>query len=212
MDVPFFTRIFILLTFASILHELIWLPVPSIASTYQLFLTKDGLTDPSNRLVKVRQWPSWMKSLLVVIPTGLSILIYALPALVALFPNLLTWLNLLFWPVPFWVMGVGVILVIIGRFITLRTTFTIRKNNSQMNDEFELKTEGMFNRMRNPGLVGLYVCFVGLWLLLPLWETAIGFFLYIGNMHFRVLLEEAFLQWKFGEPYKLYLTTTRRYL
>ena len=203
--------IFTVLIYLSIVYELVVIPVPSIASTYQLFWTEDAY-DVDSLLKRVRGWRREVKVVALLLPTALSVLIYLLPLMQAFRPNLSTSLypiNALNHPLAIWI---GIILAILGRVIGLSSASRIRQNNRQSGDSFELKTEGIFARSRNPVLLGMYVCFLGLLLLYPTWVMAAGFFLYVANMHFRVLLEEDFLTWKFGRNYLAYKANHRRYV
>lgn len=204
-------QIFTIVVYLSILYELVGIPVPSIASTYQLFWTEDEY-DKASLLKQVRGWRRETKLFALFLPTALSVVIYLLPLLQTMWPPLSQWL----FPIPTLnnsvVVVAGVLLTILGRIIALYSAWRIRENNRQKADSFDLKTEGLFARSRNPGLVGMYTCFLGLLLLFPTWIMAVGFFLYVGNMHFRVLLEEDFLAWKFGRNYLDYKASHRRYV
>jgi protein-S-isoprenylcysteine O-methyltransferase Ste14 len=72
--------------------------------------------------------------------------------------------------------------------------------------------EGWFRWSRNPGLVGMYLCFGGLVLAagLPLLWAALP--LYVANMHGRVRLEEAHQQAQLGPAWANYAAAVPRYL
>ena len=198
--------------YLSIIYELTVIPVPSVASTYQLFFTEDAYDRNGTLLMRVRNWSRLTKLFLIFLPTGLVVVIYLLPLIQAIWSGFSNFLH------PVWagsstvVIGAGVLIAIFGRIISLYTAWRMRPNNSQKGDNFELKTGGFFDRSRNPNLVGMYTCFIGLWLLYPTWEMAVGFLLFVGNMHFRVLMEEDFLTWKFGRNYTNYKSQKRRYV
>jgi protein-S-isoprenylcysteine O-methyltransferase Ste14 len=71
---------------------------------------------------------------------------------------------------------------------------------------------GLFAWSRNPGLVGMYVCFAGLVLAsgMPLLWCALPF--YVANMHVRVRLEEAHLRLRLGQAWADYIAAVPRYL
>jgi len=107
---------------------------------------------------------------------------------------------------------VACLMVLLGRYISLASVWKIRQNNEQKGDSFELHTEGFFGRFRNPGLLGLYISFLGIWLVLPQPFFAICLLVYVRYMHEKVLMEEDFLRNKFGVAYDKYYATTNRYL
>jgi protein-S-isoprenylcysteine O-methyltransferase Ste14 len=74
-----------------------------------------------------------------------------------------------------------------------------------------LHTGGLFSRMRNPGLVGLYIFIFGIWISIPSIYFLLGILFYIGYMHFKVLMEEDFLTNRYGSSYNEYISKTRRY-
>ncbi len=207
-----YIALFTIFIYLTILYELVVIPVPSIASTYQLFSTEDDFALPNALLSKVRGWSSIKKMLLLLLPTAIGVAVYMLPLAQALLPAISDVLH------PMWrtsstlIVLLGVLLALVGRAVALYSMWRIRQNNRQQEDSFELKTAGTFAFSRNPGLVGMYICFAGLWLLYPTWEMGIGFLFYAGNMHFRILLEEEYLAWKFGDPYLAYKSQLRRYV
>ena len=204
-------QLFTIAVYLSLAYEIWGIPVPSIASTVQLFSTEDAYDVAGTWLLRVRQWSVPTKTVALLLPTGLSVIVYLLPLIQALQPNATDWLHPVWASTPFTI-ALGVILAIAGRAISLYSAWRIRQNNRQTGDSFELKTRGLFDRSRNPLQVGMYICFAGLWLLYPTWEMAVGFLLYVANMHFRILLEEDFLAWKFGDSYLKYKATHRRYV
>ena len=75
----------------------------------------------------------------------------------------------------------------------------------------ELITTGMFKYSRNPIFLFMDMYFIGI---LCIYPTIIFIALPLGTItgiHFQILREEAFLIKKFGEQYRAYKKTTRRY-
>jgi protein-S-isoprenylcysteine O-methyltransferase Ste14 len=58
----------------------------------------------------------------------------------------------------------------------------------------------------------MHMTLLGLFGVFPSVVLLIGFWIFLGNMHFRLLLEEDFLEGKFGDSYREYLRKTRRYI
>lgn len=212
-----FASLIILLAYASLAAELIFLHVPSVASVYQLVFSKKSLVNfnkcplPSGKLKAVMQWPLVVKILLLVVPTFICILTGLLPIIfiALLFLNKINWHQLN----NHYIMQntVGCILIMAGRFLTIYCTLIIRKNNKQQYHSFDLKTNDIFSFSRNPLLLGMYLMYAGTWVIFPTFFFALGLIIYLANMHFRILLEEDFLAHQFGEHFINYKQKTRRY-
>lgn len=197
----------IILIYLSLLIELTMLHVPSVASTYQLFYYSDTTID-GPLMKRVKNWSMWLKSLLLFVPTTISVCLYLLPLLFVFYPNSKSWFGV----VDLDYRITGWIIVFFGRFISMLSVIQIRKVNSQTNNEFNLKTRGWFGFTRNPILLGMYITYIGWLILFPNWVMGIGLLVYFLNMHFRVLLEEDFLFQKFGKRFEDYVGNTRRYI
>ncbi len=204
-------EIFVLLIYLSILVEIVVFPVPSVASTYQLWNQTAGVKKKS-LLCRVQHWPRLLKLCLLVLPTTISVLVYCFPLLVMFFrPVEATFTPLSIMP-ELYANLIGTGLMVFGRSVSFFSVLAIRKDNSQQNGEFALKTEGVFGLSRNPILLGMYCTFIGLFFVFPYPIMLVGVSVYLINMHFRILLEEDFLEDKFGQQFILYKQTTRRYL
>ena len=194
------------IAYLSIFTELVFLSVPSVASTYQLIITDGSHKKVSSRLSKIKDWQAWKKLLFLFAPAIVNITVFLFPVL--------------------YVLGVfkydiisneqlsviiGLVFLIIGRLITFLSVIQIRKVNKSDNQQKFLHQKGWFKWSRNPGLLGMYIFIFGVWLLFshPLFLGGILF--YIGYMHFKVLLEEDYLIEKFGIEYQKYLNQTKRY-
>ncbi len=205
--------ILICLYYLSILLEIVLIPVPSVASTYQLVFPSDeirAVLQPDSLLFKIQQWGWPTKIVVVILPYMISTLAYCWP-LVFIFLDKMGYLHLDLNSYVGW-MVLGIALLVVGRWITLSSTWAIRQNNSQEGGEFDLKTEGIFRRSRNPIALGLHVGMLGMNLIFPSVYFALATVVYLCNIHFRILLEEDFLLHMFREEYPVYLSKTRRYL
>jgi len=76
----------------------------------------------------------------------------------------------------------------------------------------ELVTSGVFQYVRNPTYLGLFILNAGVWLIWPTIAMFIMNFLFIYTLDIQVRCEEDFLQAKFGEKYTDYLKHSKRYL
>ncbi len=74
-------------------------------------------------------------------------------------------------------------------------------------------TGGPFGFTRNPLYLGLMGLLLGIGLLFDTWWAVIALVASIPILHYGVVLrEEAYLEHKFGEPYRAYKASVRRYL
>lgn len=210
------SEIIILSAYGLMLIELVFLPVPSEASTYQLLLPKHFReARPAAALCQAQRASPGHKLLFFLLPTGLTVIAFCLPLLQIFFPRLKDYLFVFpFLEQPFlqwWAGG----LIILGSLITLVSVLEMRsgmKEDGLKQVSPQLRVEGIFRWSRNPGLVGNYGLFLGLFLYSPSLAMALGFGIYLLNMHRRVLLEESQLEARFGERYRGYQRRVPRYL
>ncbi len=202
------TEILIILTYASMLLEIVVFPVPSVASSFQLILRSKQL--PNEMLyTRIQNLNLWQKIIILLLPTCLSIIAYCVPLILIFISKFSSVLidktenaKLLI---------AAYFIIICGRIISLYSVMKIRRNNRQVGKSFELKTGNIFSVSRNPILFGMYVSFIGMIILFPIWFMFIAFGYYFAHMHFRILIEESFLKNKFGERYTQYRQQTKRY-
>ena len=202
-----FKVIILSIAYLSLILELVFFSVPSVASTYQLILTDTSDNNVNSRLNKIKDWQLWKKLLFLFAPAIVNITVFLFPV--------------------FYVVGIlkldiisnkqlsitmGLIFLILGRVITFLSVIQIRKINSSKNQQTFLHQKGWFKWSRNPGLLGMYIFIFGIWLLFSHPVFLAGILFYIGYMHFKVLLEEDYLREKFGAEYQTYLNQTKRYL
>src|SRR5665647_726765 len=81
-----FTEIFIILTYISVLIEIIVFPVPSVASSYQLLIEKKLLPDDL-LYTRIQNLKSIQKIILLALPTLLSVITYCAPLILIITSN-----------------------------------------------------------------------------------------------------------------------------
>lgn len=198
------------LYYISLMIEIIWIPVPSVSSTWQLIFPSDEMErilDKGSLLYKFQHFSFPEKIIWVIIPYIISTVGYCYP----IFMLVLFYLGKID-VAPTIFSLVGVLLLILGRAITIYSALTIRRNNSQKNEEFELKTKGIFKKSRNPIVLGLHVGVLGMILIFPSWLFLILTIAYVLHIHFKIVLEEDFLRQFFKDNYETYHSKTKRYL
>lgn len=209
MDLDVFDLV-LLTAFGSLLLELVVFHVSSEASTYQVFTGSPSPgTDPaSDPLAYARTRAPWVKIVAYLLPTTLGVLCFVVPLANVFVPtireNLLP-IEGLARPIPRWV---GAVFVVGGRCITFSAVIQMRRRQRAG----VLQPGGLFRWSRNPGLVGMYLFYLGASLMTPCIVLFAGFVPYVWNMHRRVLMEECHLRRSLGEPYVAYVGSVPRYL
>lgn len=187
-----------------------WIPVPSVSSTWQLIFPDDNVEsvlDPNSMLYKLQHYNAFKKIIFVVIPYLISTLGYCYPIIMLVLYFLgkidivITALSIL-----------GVVFLFLGRWLTIYSALLIRKDNSQKEDDFELKTKGIFKKSRNPIVLGLHLGIIGMNLIFPSVIFLLLTIVYILHIHFKIVLEEDFLKQFFKGSYEAYHSKTKRYL
>ena len=188
--------------YATLLLELTMFPIPSEASTWQLLAGRDGPSAVA--LQRVHATARSRRLLVLLLPTAIGVLAWLLPLLLIVVPGCRAALSVV---LPDAVIIVGIAAIVLGRTITFGSVLQLRaaKRNERL-------PGGLFLRSRNPGLVGMYVCYLGLMLGYGLPLLAVVLPLYVGNMHRRVRLEEAQLDFEHGASWRDYAARVPRYL
>jgi protein-S-isoprenylcysteine O-methyltransferase Ste14 len=195
---------FVLLGYASLIAELVLLPVPSEASTWQLFRPR---TAADGELLRAQSRPGAAKLYSYLLPTALGVALFLLPLAAALVPGLRAALP---WSVEpgEWCLALGLWLCAVGRALTIKTAIGLRRQRHRGG----LRQHGLFAWSRNPGLVGMFAFDLGNCALCPSLVLLLGLPLYAWNMHRRVRLEEAHLLAAHGPAYSDYRQRVPRYL
>jgi len=200
----------VLAAYASLVIELTAIHVPSVASSRSLWSPSDELlATGSSRLRRVLGLRRSVKLVALAMPLLVLYALYLYPlAVIAVGSDPLG--DYLLVPGPGMQIA-AVVLMVLGRALALLTAVALRRCNRDAGDSVSLLTAGPFRWSRNPGLVGMYVFVVGMWLAMPSASMLAGIVFYVCYMDFKVRLEEDFLRGHLGEPYVLYQARTGRY-
>ncbi len=203
--------VFTLLVYVSIAFEIIVFPVPSEASTYQLLLNKNK-RQSGYFIDKVRNMNPMLKISVLLLPALIGVMNYGMPLLFVFHEKFaLHFSKIAFFNHIVFIAG-GIILMVSGRFMSFYSVIIMRRNTEKDNPSTPLNRKGFYKITRNPILLGMHITFIGIFLIYPYLILIPGFIIYLGSMHFRVLLEEDYLNAKPGTDYLSYLNKTRRYL
>jgi len=206
--------LFTLCAYLSLVAELLLLPVPSVASSYQLALGERSKAN-AERASLDQEAPAarWLRYFA---PAVLNVAIFLLPlASIVLAPDLSRWVRLDLTP-PAVLVVAGCLAVVAGRALTIAAALDMRRlqRHALLHGGLDqpLQTQGLFRRSRNPGLCGMYLFAGGLLTLYPNELFVAGLVHYLWHMHNRVLIEESVLQRQFSDRYRAYCARTPRYL
>lgn len=192
----------LLAAYASLLVEIVCFPVASEASVAHLVGRTGAPTSPALAAARSSALPVRLACYLL--PTALCVLLFLLPLAVTLAPSTRPFLAPWSTPALVWP---GVAAVVAGRALTFVSVLQLRRARRRA-----ALPAGLFQRSRNPGLVGMFVMYAGLCAAVGgpwLW---LGAPVYVRNMHARVLLEESDLAARFGAAWRDYTVTAPRYL
>ena len=192
---------FAIVLYLSLVVELTCFHVPSVANT-RVFFTADEQT--INKYSKYREIFYWSKNKKVVtllLPHFINMTVFIIPLYYTFFAE----------PSINFMSVIGIIVATIGRFITFYSMYYVKNNNSQRNDDFTLHDTGPFSKMRNPGLTGMLLFFLGLTMIWATILMACVIVYYFFYNHFRILIEEDFLRVMYKEKYNQYFEKVNRY-
>ena len=207
-----FISIIIITVYISIIIEIVFFSVPSVASTNQLFTPDKTKTEIAGLLGRVRKFSSAKKFMVLCVADFLGMTAFFIPLVLTFSPGLNAYLVPVSFPGQEFLSVAGVLLLIAGRAISLSAIPKIKGRNGKINTDVSLITQGIFTFSRNPIALGMILTFLGLFFIVPSLILFIGFLIFVTNMHFRILMEEDFMRSRFGIRYDKYLLRVRRYL
>ena len=197
--------------YLSLLIELVFLHVPSVASSRSIVAADPAIVSVhSSRYQSVFTLPLALRLLLFVAPVAVIYALFALPLIVLVSGENPLGDNL-FAPGPA-ALVTGLCLIVAGRGLSLWSVLLLRGAGGESRDAGKLYTGGPFRRVRNPGLLGMYLFVFGLWAITPSLAMLAGIVVYLLHMDFKVRLEEDFLGNTCGDEYAAYHERTGRYL
>jgi protein-S-isoprenylcysteine O-methyltransferase Ste14 len=193
--------VLVVLLFLSLGVELTCFHVPSVANTQVFFKSHEETINMYSKYRNIFYWSKNKKIALLLIPHFVNMTVFIIP----LYYLFSTTPSINFWSVA------GFMVALLGRSFTFYSMIYLRKNNSQNNDDFTLHDKGPFSKMRNPGLTGMLLFFLGLNMIWPSIIMAIALLYYFCYNHFRILIEEDFLKVMYKEKYIQYFKKVNRY-
>jgi protein-S-isoprenylcysteine O-methyltransferase Ste14 len=201
----------ILLCYVSLIVELTWLHVPSVASSRNIWRASESLVSVYSESFKKRfEYSKLEKLIRYFAPLAAIYAVFAFPLLVTL-TDIIPGGFFVYQPSQPHIL-IAIILMILGRVVALLSVLTLRRGIRREEGASRLQTNGVFAWSRNPGLVGMHILLLGFWIVMPSLVFAAGIFVYVFYMDAKVKMEEDFLMNRFSEGFEKYCSDTRRYL
>jgi protein-S-isoprenylcysteine O-methyltransferase Ste14 len=190
---------FIILGYAVQLIELVFYPLPSDFTTYNIIQKENAGFTKSKPVIAI-----------LILGTIISLITFLIPGLLILLPEGATLLH--YFKINISSLGyIAVFLIVGGSLITLMGVLKISDSERSKKENALIQT-GIFRFTRNPITLGLNAVVIGFLLALPSLEMLAGCIIYILNAHFRVRMEEKQLERKYGKAFQKYKRSVSRYI
>ena len=205
---------FIIATYIAQIYQVCFYAVPSAGSTVEM------LSNRKHQSMSAEQHPGAstvhsVPQMAGAIAATLAVLCASIiPLLSVVFPVLNRYL-LPFTKIPpstgLSIMGAG--LLLLGNALTFIAVGTLRANVSfhEFGEATRLYTAGIYRIVRNPITLGLGIIFGGFLLARPSAVMLCGWIIFALNSHYRIHMEEIYLQRTFGDDYFHYKNSVGKY-
>lgn len=124
------------------------------------------------------------------------------------------WLAFANYDAPLWVIGIGIMVMILGLWLFWRSHTDLGLNWSptlEIHEEHQLVTQGVYQYIRHPMYAANWLMMLAQILLLSNWIAGFSGIISFAVMYFmRVSREEAMMLKEFGEQYQEYMAHTGR--
>ena len=114
-------------------------------------------------------------------------------------------------PAVFSIISAG--LLLLGNILTYIAVATLRAHVSfhEFGETTRLYTAGIYRAVRNPITLGLAIIFSGFVLARPAVVPLVAMILFLLNAHYRINMEEVYLEKRFGNEYRRYQAVVGKY-
>jgi len=187
--------------------ELVFFPLPSEVSTYEIF-AGNGKNDDAET---VARFTSAAHFLIAVAGTALSVVTFFIPGAILVYPPVHQYLipfNSLELPITF---IAGLASMILGSLLTLVAVIQISRFKSANPTGTKIYQEGLYRYSRHPISLGLILIAVGFLLRLPSAGMLAGTVIFIINVMARVRWEEQVLRARHGKAIQRYYESAGRF-
>ena len=205
---------FIIATYIAQIYQVCFFAVPSAGSTAEMLVNRKHKSRPTERhpgATVVHSAPQMIGAI------GATLAVLAasmLPLLAVVFPVVNHYLLLFIKLPPSTAQSiVSAGLLLLGNSLTFIAVGTLRANVSfhDFGETTRLYTGGIYRAVRNPITLGLGIIFAGLVLARPSVVMLIGWIIFALNSHYRIHMEEVYLEKTFGNDYRHYRDRVGKY-
>jgi len=206
--------VFIIATYIAQIYQICFFAVPSAGSTVEMLANRKRKSVPAKRHAGAIVVHANLR-MIGTIGATLAVLTAAMiPLLTVVFPVVNRYL------IPFMMIPpstalstISAGLLLFGNILTFVAVATLRKNVSfhEFGETTRLYTGGIYRTIRNPITLGLGIIFGGFVLARPSVVMLIGWIIFALNSHYRIRLEEVYLQSAFGRNYLHYKHSVGKY-
>lgn len=205
---------FIIATYIAQIYQVCFFAVPSAGSTAAMLSNRKRKSRSAERHPGATVVNSTLQ-MAVAIGTTLAVLTTAMaPLLTVVFPvvnrHLLPFIKI---PPSAGLSIISAGLLVLGNTLTFIAVGTLRANASfhEFGETARLYTAGIYRTVRNPITLGLGLVFAGFVLARPSMVMLIGLIIFALNSHYRIHMEEVYLEKTFGNDYFQYKAATGKY-
>jgi protein-S-isoprenylcysteine O-methyltransferase Ste14 len=206
---------FIIATYIAQIYQVCFFAVPSAGSTAEMLSNRKRNSKSAERhpgATVVRSAPQ----MIVTIGATVAVVSAAMiPLLTVAFPAVNRYLMpLLKMPPSTSLSIISAGLLLLGNSLTFIAVATLRANVSfhEFGETTRLYTGGIYCTVRNPITLGLGIIFAGFVLARPTVVMLIAWIIFALNSHYRIHMEEVYLEKTFGKDYLQYKDRVGKYV
>ncbi len=205
---------FIIATYIAQLYQIFFFAVPSAGSTAEMFFNLKRKSSSAEHHPAAAIANSTPK----MVATATATLIVLVGAFVPLLTIISPVTNRYLLPVMelppppgFSIISAG--LLLLGNILTYIAVATLRAHVSfhEFGETTHLYTAGIYRAVRNPITLGLAIIFSGFVLARPAVVPLFAMILFLLNSHYRIKMEEVYLEKRFGNEYLHYQAVVGKY-
>jgi protein-S-isoprenylcysteine O-methyltransferase Ste14 len=205
----------IIATYIAQIYQICFFAVPSAGSSVEMLLNRKRKSAFAQRHPAAAVVHSNPKMIGTVSATLTVLILSVFPLLTILFPALNGYLlPFMDVPPPDALSIIGASLLLLGNILTYIAVATLRAHVSfhEFGETTQLYTAGIYRAVRNPISLGLAMIFGGFVLARPSVVMFIGLILFVLNAHYRIKMEEVYLEKTFGDDYLRYKNIVGKYV
>jgi protein-S-isoprenylcysteine O-methyltransferase Ste14 len=206
---------FIIATYAAQIYQICFYAVPSAGSTREMFLNRKRKSISQKRHPGAAVIDSTPKMMVSATATLVVLAASMLPLLTILYPEINRYLlPFIDMPPSFGLAIISAGLLLLGNSLSYIGVATLRTHVRfyDFGETTRLYTAGIYRYVRNPITLGLIVIFTGFLSARPSGAMLIGTIVFVFNSHYRIKMEEVYLEKTFCDEYLKYKARVGKYV